>query len=37
MNLIDMIQQGECKTLELKSQLPSHDAIAKTIIAFANT
>jgi len=37
MNLLDLIQQGESKTLELKSQLPQHDHIAKTVIAFANT
>lgn len=37
MNLIESIQQGESKTLELKSQLPQHDQIAKTVVAFANT
>ena len=37
MNLTECIQQGESKTLELKSQLPQHDQIAKTIVAFANT
>ena len=37
MNFIESIQQGESKTLELKLQLPQHDQIAKTIVAFANT
>jgi ATP-dependent DNA helicase RecG len=37
MNLLNQIQRGESKTLELKSELPKHDQIAKTIIAFANT
>lgn len=37
MNLLDLIQQGESKTLELKSRLPQHDQLAKTIVAFANT
>lgn len=37
MNLTERIQQGESKTLELKSQLPQHDHIAKTVVAFANT
>jgi ATP-dependent DNA helicase RecG len=37
MNLLTQIQQGESKTLELKSELPQHDQIAKTIVAFANT
>lgn len=37
MNLIEMIANGESKVLELKAQLPHRDAIAKTIIAFANT
>ncbi len=37
MNLFDQIRQGENKTLELKSQLPQHEQIAKTVVAFANT
>lgn len=37
MNLLTQIQQGESKTLELKSRLPQHNQIAKTVIAFANT
>jgi ATP-dependent DNA helicase RecG len=37
MNLLAQIQLGESKTLELKSELPQHDQIAKTIVAFANT
>ncbi|MDP2832968.1 MAG: putative DNA binding domain-containing protein [Pseudomonadota bacterium] len=37
MNLLDLIQQGESKTLELKFRLPQHDQIAKTVVAFANT
>lgn len=37
MNLLDLIQQGESKTLELKSRLPQRDQIAKTVVAFANT
>ncbi len=31
-----LIQQGESKTLELKSQLPQGEQIVKTVIAFAN-
>ena len=37
MNLLEKINQGESKTLELKEQLPANDSIAKTVIAFANT
>lgn len=37
MKLIDQIQQGESKTLELKEQLPKNASIAKTILAFSNT
>ena len=37
MNLFDQIQHGESKTLELKLQLPQHENIAKTVVAFANT
>lgn len=37
MNLIENIRQGESKTLELKAQLPQHEQIAKTAVAFANT
>ena len=37
MNLTEYIQQGEGKTLELKSRLPQHDQIARTMVAFANT
>ena len=32
-----LIVQGESKTLELKEIIPSHDKIAKTVCAFANT
>ncbi|MEO1396577.1 MAG: RNA-binding domain-containing protein [Cyanobacteria bacterium J06634_5] len=37
MNLLNQIRQGESKTLELKSALPQHNQIAKTVVAFANT
>jgi ATP-dependent DNA helicase RecG len=37
MNLAQRIRHGESKTLELKSQLPHHEQIAKTVVAFANT
>lgn len=37
MNLFAQIEQGESKTLELKSQLPQYEQIAKTVVAFANT
>jgi len=37
MSLLAQIQLGESKILELKSELPQHDQIAKTIAAFANT
>lgn len=37
MNLIHQIHQGESKTLELKRQLPRHEQIAQTAVAFANT
>lgn len=37
MNLFAQIEQGENKTLELKSQLPQYEQIAKTVLAFANT
>jgi ATP-dependent DNA helicase RecG len=37
MNLMELIQKGESKTLELKSRLPQHDQIARTMVAFANT
>ena len=37
MNLIDQIQLGESKILELKAQLPQHEQIAKTVVAFSNT
>ncbi len=37
MNLLSQIQLGESKTLELKAELPRHEQIAKTIVAFANT
>ena len=36
-SLFHAIQQGESKTLEFKIQLPSHDQLAKTMIAFANS
>lgn len=37
MNLFAQIEQGESKVLELKSQLPQYEQIAKTVVAFANT
>ncbi|WP_027389018.1 RNA-binding domain-containing protein [Chrysiogenes arsenatis] len=37
MTLYDQIQLGESKTLELKQQLPRHEQIVQTAIAFANT
>ncbi|WP_041740115.1 RNA-binding domain-containing protein, partial [Echinicola vietnamensis] len=37
MLLIDQIQKGESKTLELKESLPKNESIAKTIVAFSNT
>jgi len=37
MNLFAQIEQGESKVMELKSQLPQHEQIAKTVVAFANT
>ena len=37
MNLLAQIQLGESKILELKSEFPHNDQIAKTIVAFANT
>lgn len=37
MTLLEQIQQGESKTLELKQKLPKHEQIVKTVIAFANT
>lgn len=37
MTLIEQIQKGESKTLELKEALPQNDSIAKTVIAFSNT
>lgn len=37
MSLYHQIQQGEGKTLELKRQLPRHEQIAQTAVAFANT
>ncbi len=37
MNLLSQIQLGESKTLELKAELPRHEQIAKTIVAFVNT
>ena len=37
MNLLEQIRLGESKTLELKAQLPRHDQIARTAVAFANT
>jgi len=35
--LIDLIEQGEGKRLELKEKLPSSPALAKTVVAFSNT
>ena len=37
MGLFENIRQGESKKLELKTQPPQHDQIAKTVVAFANT
>jgi ATP-dependent DNA helicase RecG len=37
MKIIDEIQKGESKILELKEKLPQNESIAKTMIAFANT
>ena len=37
MKLIEQIQKGESKTLELKEALPKNENIAKTVIAFSNT
>lgn len=37
MTLIEQIQKGESKILELKEALPQSESIAKTIIAFSNT
>ncbi|WP_217447549.1 AlbA family DNA-binding domain-containing protein [Maribellus comscasis] len=37
MKLIEQIQKGESKTLELKKALPKNENIAKTVIAFSNT
>jgi ATP-dependent DNA helicase RecG len=37
MKLLAQIKLGESKILELKSELPQNDQIAKTIVAFANT
>ncbi len=36
-SIIEQIQKGESKTLELKDSLPGGDAIAKTVVAFSNT
>lgn len=36
-NLIDLITQGENKTLEFKETLPKNESIAKTVVAFSNT
>jgi ATP-dependent DNA helicase RecG len=37
MNLMELINKGESKALELKSRLPQHEKIAKTMVTFANT
>ena len=37
MSLVELIAQGEGKTLEFKRELPRFEQIAKTVIAFANT
>lgn len=37
MNIFDLIEHGESKTLEFKEQLPNNDSIAKTVIGFSNT
>lgn len=37
MNLLEQIQKGENKSLELKESLPKNESIAKTVIAFSNT
>lgn len=36
MTLLEQIQQGESKTLELKASLPKGEQIAITVVAFAN-
>ncbi len=36
-SIIEQIQKGESKTLELKESLPGDDAMAKTVVAFSNT
>src|SRR6056297_2352360 len=37
MSLLNAIQDGEGKNVEFKEELPSSQAIAKTVIAFSNT
>ncbi|MGO2357205.1 ATP-binding protein [Mesonia sp.] len=37
MKIVEQIQVGESKTLELKEQLPKNIAIAKAVLAFSNT
>lgn len=36
-SIVELIHQGENKTLELKETLPKNDSIAKTVVAFSNT
>lgn len=36
-SIVELIHQGESKTLELKETLPKNDSIAKTVVAFSNT
>jgi len=37
MNISELIKAGENKRLELKKELPSNEAVAKTVVAFSNT
>lgn len=37
MNWLQLIADGESKTLEFKQELPKYEQIAKTLVAFANT
>jgi ATP-dependent DNA helicase RecG len=37
MKLVEQIQKGESKTIELKEALPKNENIAKTVIAFSNS
>ncbi len=37
MNIIELIKNGESKTLELKEKLPASQKLAATAVAFSNT